>query len=97
VQSRGDDWTDVLVGLTHSTPPSSTLTWRNRFDVGFGGSEGTYHFNTGLDWKFAQSWSANFFGDYIQHDYENSSPGSADWYVYDVAEYGLGVNVMYHF
>jgi hypothetical protein len=66
-------------------------------NVGFGGSNGTYHVNTGLAWKFAQSWPATLYGDYIKHDYENSSPGSSSWYLYDAAEYGLGVNIMYHF
>lgn len=95
--SRGDDWTDVILGVTHAMPLSDTVVWNNQFDVGLGDSDGTYHFNTGVNWMFADSWSADFYVDYVQHDFENGSPGDTDWYLYDAAEYGLGVNIMYHF
>lgn len=92
-----EDWTDALVGLTHHYKISNETSWNSRFDVGFGDSEGTYHVNSGIAWKFADSWSANFYGNYIKHDYENGTRGDAGWYLYDAAEYGVGIGILYHF
>jgi len=95
--NKGDDWVDVIVGITHALPLSQKLIWTNRFDVGFGGSDGTYHVNSGLAWQFGESWSAVFFADYIKHDFDSGSKSSLNWYLYDAAEYGLGANIMYRF
>ena len=92
-----EDWTDAVVGLTHSYKISNETAWNTQLDAGFGGSDGTYHVNTGIAWKFADSWSTNFYGDYIQHDYENGARGDADWYLYDLAEFGVGIGISYHF
>jgi hypothetical protein len=91
------NWTDVLIGLTHTHIMSKEWLWNTRFDAGFGGSEGTYLFNTGATWIFAESWMATFFGKYVAVDFENGSRGNADWYLYDVDEFGIGATVLYVF
>ncbi len=91
------DWTDILVGLTHTHIFSKKWLWNTRVDAGFGGSEGTYFLNTGATWIISESWMASFFGKYTAADFENGSKGDADWYRYDVDEFGLGATVLYVF
>ena len=90
-----ENWTDVLIGLTHSAIISDKWSWNTRVDVGFGGAEGTLNVDTGASWRFAESWAAKFFGKYTAQDFENSNKGDADWYLYDVDEFGLGATVLY--
>ena len=96
-RSLGEDWTDAIVGLTYAMSLTKTLMWNNRIDVGYGGSDGTYHFNTGVTWKFADSWSTNVYVDYLKHDFEENDRGDADWYLYDAAEFGAGIGILFHF
>jgi hypothetical protein len=90
-----EGWTDVLVGLTHGTSLSDKWTWGTRLDAGFGGSEGTYNFNTSLNWHFAKSWVLVTYGKYTSIEFENDDPGDPDWYFYDADEFGLGFNFVY--
>jgi hypothetical protein len=93
-----DSWTDGLVGITHAFPFTEKLTWANRLDAGFGGSEGTTQFITGLNWMVARHWVLNFnirataieFGD--EDDIDDS-----DFYLYDVDETAVGIGFMYMF
>ncbi len=89
-----ENWTDVLVGLTHDRILSDKWSWNTRVDAGFGGSEGTVGFNTGASWRFADSWAASFYGKYTAQDFENGTKGDADWYLYDVDEFGVGATVL---
>jgi hypothetical protein len=91
-----NDWTDVLVGATAVVPFTEKWTWNNRFDAGFGGSEGTYTVNTGLTWRFAEHWSTTLYGQYAAIEFENASKGDSDWYLYDTDEFGVGINVSYN-
>jgi hypothetical protein len=91
------DWTDVLVGLTHGTQLSDKWTWGNNLNAGFGGSEGTYFFNTSFNWQFAKSWALGFYGKITSIEFENDDPGDPDYYLYDADEFGLGFNVLYTF
>ena len=63
-------------------------SWTNRFDAGFGGSEGTYLFNSGINWHFAKHWQATFYTRYTSVDFEDGS--GSDRYLYDVDEFGGG-------
>jgi len=90
-----ENWTDVLIGITHDRILSSKWSWNTRVDAGLGGSEGTLNVNTGASWGFADSWVASFYGKYTAQDYENGTKGDADWYLYDVNEFGLGATVLY--
>ena len=87
-----NDWTDLLIGITHRVPFAKKLAWTNRLDGGFGGSEGTVHFNTALQWHVAKHWNLAFSADYRAIDFENASEGDSDWYLYDVDEFGLGIS-----
>jgi hypothetical protein len=91
------DWTDVLVGLTHGNQLSMKWTWSNRLDGGFGGSEGTYFFNSSANWQFAKSWALGLYGQIMSIEFENDDPGDPDWYLYDAEEFGVGFNVLYTF
>jgi hypothetical protein len=89
------DWTDVLVGLTHGTRLSDKWTWGNRIDAGFGGSEGTYFLKTSFGWEFANHWALHLYAQDTSIEYENDNRGDPDWYLYDADEFGAGVNVLY--
>lgn len=95
--SIDNDWTDVLVGLTLAVPLAEKWLWNNRFDAGFGGSEGTYSANTGVTWRFYKAWSGTLYGKYAAIEFENGSRGDTDWYLYDVDEFGVGLAVLYNF
>ena len=88
------DWTDVLVGLTHGFRISERWSWGNRFDVGFGASEGTYFFKTGLNWQVARHFALGFSGQWISIDFENDEEGDPDWYFYDAEEFGVGFSAL---
>ena len=77
---------------------SDKWTWKSQANVGLGSdTEGTYFVNTALSWQFANSWSSTFSGRLLHYDFENGSRGDPDWYLYDADEYGLGINILYHF
>jgi hypothetical protein len=95
-RSIDNDWTDGLVGLTFRVPFAEKWAWNTRLDAGAGGSEGTYTGNTGVTWRFADSWSATLDAQYQAIDYENGNKGDSDWYIYDVDEFGWGVKFLYH-
>ena len=91
-----EDWTDVVFGLSADIPFAEKGTWSNRIDAGFGGSDGTYLVYTGLTWRFFEHWSGTLYGKYTAVDFENGSRGDSDWYLYDVDEFGPGLNILYH-
>lgn len=90
-----ENWTDVVIGLTHDYIISKEWSWNTRVDAGFGGSEGTVLFSTGATWKIADEWVASFNGKYFANEYENGTEGDADWYLYDVDEFGVGANILF--
>lgn len=87
-----NDWTDFLIGITHRVPFRKKLAWTNRLDGGFGGSEGTTHFNTALHWQVAKRFDLGFSADYRAIEFENASEGAPGWYLYDVDEFGFGLS-----
>jgi len=89
------DWTDFVVGLTHARPLSKRVAWTSRADIGFGGSEGTWTVNSGINWQLHEHFAIALFGQYSGVDFENGSPGDPDWYLYDNDEFGLGCGFMY--
>ena len=94
-----NDWTDVVVGLIYRLGISDNSSWTTRLDAGFGGSEGTYHLSTGVFWGLGakQQWLLGLYGDFKAVEFENGSPGDADWYLYDVDEFGPGFAFSYVF
>ncbi len=91
------DWTDVLLGATIVVPFAEKFYWVNRFNAGFGGSEGTYVAATGVEWRFHKNWSTGVTGKYMAIDFENASKGDSDWYRYDADESSVGINVLFIF
>ncbi len=91
-----NDWTDVLVGISFGVPLNDNWTWNTRFDAGFGGSEGTYSANTGLAWRFRESWSATFYTKFQAIEFEEGNKGDSDWYLYDMDETTLGLTILYN-
>jgi hypothetical protein len=89
-----EDWTDALFGISAGVPFAEKWTWNNKFNAGFGGSEGTYFAQTGITWRFLEHWSASLYGKYTAVEYENGSKGDPDWYLYDVDEFGLGIGIL---
>jgi hypothetical protein len=94
-----NDWTDVLIGLTHTLGFSERTSWTNRLDAGFGGSEGAFHVRTAINWNVgaSKSWLLSLYADYKMVDFENGSPDDVDWYLYDVDEFGPGFGFAYMF
>jgi len=90
-------WTDVVVGLTNNYYFSMAWAWNTQVDAGFGGSNGTYHINTGPTWRFAQSWVAGAAVDYTDNNFENGSRGDPDWYLYKPTETAVGLSITYLF
>ncbi len=92
-----NDWVDGVIGISAQIPLGRTVSWDNRLNAGYGGSDGTYQAYSGLTWRFHKNWSTNFFGKYTAVEFENGTKGNADWYLYDVDEFGLGLGILFHF
>ena len=91
------DWTDAVLGLTHALTISEKVAWTNRIQGGFGGSEGTAMFNTGINWQVAQHWTLKFFLQNTAVEFENDDEGDPEWYLYDMDEFGAGFGAAYIF
>ena len=90
-----EDWTDVLIGVSADVPFANKWSWNTMVDGGFGGSEGSYYVNSGINWRFAAHWSTGIYGTYYAIEYETGSKGDKDWYLYDVDEATLGLKIAY--
>lgn len=95
--SVDDDWTDALLGASYTYAFSPTFFWSNQLMYGFGGSEGTSQFNTGLSKIFGTSWLFRLALDYKDIEYEEGDRGDSDWFYYDATETTLGLSVLYLF
>jgi hypothetical protein len=91
-----ESWVDAIVGLTADWQFAEEWAWRNRIDFGFGGSEGMFLAQTGIDWMFAQNWSTGVFVNIRQVDFEEGNVGDLDYYSYDVDEVTFGISLAYH-
>ena len=91
-----DDWTDAVVGVTHSVPFAKNWSWSNRADYMFGDSEGGFGVSTAVNWMVAESWVVNFSLSYEDLEYgDDGDIGDNDFYYYDVEETTIGVGFMY--
>jgi hypothetical protein len=91
-----EDWVDGVIGVSANIPVAETVMWNNRITAAYGGSDGTYSVNSGLAWRFHKNWSTSLYGKFTAVEFENRSKGSSDWYLYDVNEFGAGVNILFH-
>jgi hypothetical protein len=93
-----NDWTDVLVGLIYGLAITENVAWATQLDAGFGGSEGTYHGRTGINWRVGGSrWLLSFYADYKLVEFEDGSPADVDYYRYDMDEFGPGIGVSFQY
>jgi hypothetical protein len=90
------DWIDGIIGLSADFQLSKKWSWNNRVTAGYGGSEGTYSAQTGVTWRFHKHWSTSLLGKYTAVKFEEGNRGDANWYLYDVDEFGLGLNILFH-
>jgi hypothetical protein len=92
-----ESWTDGIVGLTHAVPFSDKWSWSTRLDGGFGDSEGSTLFTTGINWHVGSHWVFNLNAKLQAIEFENGSPTDADYYLYDVDETTVGIGFVYIF
>lgn len=91
-----DDWTDALIGLTHSLPFSEKWSWSNRVDYGFGGSEGTWSAVTQVNWRAFDHWVFNINAKYLSTEYgDKDDINKTDFYYYDVDQPSFGLGFLY--
>lgn len=93
-----DNWTDVVVGITHSFPIAKGWEWRNVANYGFGGSEGTVLAQTSIIWKPLEHWAFSASARYLSTEYgDKGDLGDNDFYYYDADEpaFGLGVTFVW--
>jgi hypothetical protein len=91
-----NDWTDGLIGLSLDVPFLEKWSWNTAFNAGYGGSEGTYTAKTGVTWRFYKGWSSTLYGKYMAVEFEESTRGASDWYLYDIDEKYLGLAILYN-
>jgi hypothetical protein len=91
-----ETWADALFGVSTKIIFSEEWILNNRFNAGFGGSEGTYTGYSGLMWKFHKNWSTTLYGKFTAVEFENEEEGDSDWYLYDVDEFGWGLSFLFH-
>lgn len=96
--SRKNDnsWIDGLIGLSLDVPFYEKWSWNTAFNAGYGGSEGTYTAKTGVTWRFYKGWSSTLYAKYMAVEFEESSRGASDWYLYDIDEKYLGLAILYN-
>jgi len=95
-RSVDHNWADVLVGAALNVALSSKVNWSASFDAGFGGSNGTYNFTTGISWRFWKYMSIGPNFSFMAIDFENGEIGDSDWYLYDANEFGWGASFLIH-
>ena len=77
------DWWDAAIGLRFVTPFAEKWDFQAYGDVGAGGSDLSYQFLAGVNWRFGNTFSAKFGYRYLRQDY------SKDDFKYDMAMSGL--------
>jgi hypothetical protein len=90
-----EDWVDAYLGVAYQMPIGKDKSWKTYIDLGGGDSEGSYTVYSAFSWNFAKSWVASFYGRYYAVEYENEKEGDANWYLYDSAEFGLGLGILF--
>jgi hypothetical protein len=77
------DWWDAAIALRFVTPFAEKWDFSAYGDVGAGGSDLTYQFLAGVNWRFSKTFSGKFGYRYLKTDY------SKDDFKYDMAMSGL--------
>jgi len=95
--SVNEDWVDGFIGLAYSYKFAPDWFWANKMDVGAGGADISATFNSSLGWRFAPNWTGSVYAQTYALEYEDGSKGSANYYKYDVRQYGAGLGIAYEF
>ena len=95
--SVDEEWTDGVVGLGVTHAFSKTTSWSTQVDVSAGDSEGTSHFNTGVNWVYSKNWVFGASIDLKSIEFEQGKPGDSDYFLYDADETKVGANFLYLF
>jgi hypothetical protein len=91
-----DDWTDVIVGLTHRVPIADKWSWSNRVDYGFGDSEGAFNVKTTVNWQPWPNWVFNVNARYYSVEFgDEDDIDDSDFYYYDIDEPSFGLGFVY--
>jgi hypothetical protein len=91
-----ESWTDALVGITHAVPFAEKWSWANRFDAGFGQSEGSLLVNTTINRLFGQHWLVHLGFTFKSVEFgEEGEIANSDFYLYDVKEPAFGLGFLY--
>jgi opacity protein-like surface antigen len=95
--SKGDSWTDPVVGITARYPINDTWSLGVRGDVGgFGiGSELTWQMMASVNWKVRDNLEVVAGYRYLDADYEDGS--GTDLFKYDMVTSGPGIGVSFKF
>jgi opacity protein-like surface antigen len=82
-----ESWADLVIGAVATFPVAQNVDLMAYLDLGGGGSKFTSQTMLGVNWEFADRWTAKLGYRYLDVDYED------DGVIYDVAESGpyLGV------
>jgi len=100
-----DSWTDVMLGVVYAKNITSDIIWETRIDVASGGTEISWHLNSGVSWRFSELWSSRVSLDYLEYDYDSvglcttasTTPCLAAWDLDRNSQLGLSVSVYRHF
>lgn len=93
-----ENWTDAIVGITHTLPIAKGWVWRNVANYGFGGSEGTAFAQSSIIWQPLEHWAFNANARYLSTEYGDTDDlGDDDFYYYDADEpaFGLGASFVW--
>jgi len=91
-----EDWTDMVLGLTHRVPFAGNWSWSNRVDYSFGDSEGGYSAKTALNWQPFEHWVFNGGITFQSIEFgDKKDIAKNDFYYYDVEETTIGLGFVY--
>jgi hypothetical protein len=96
VSDIDEDWTDLVVGATHTMPIADRWLWNNRVDIGFGDTEQAFYAATSVQWVPVPHWSFNANITYTKLELGDASDiDKDDFYYYDVEEPSFGIGFLY--
>ncbi|MEE4384693.1 MAG: hypothetical protein V2J02_22075 [Pseudomonadales bacterium] len=91
-----DDWTDLVVGMTHAVPLAARWSWSNRVDYGFGESEGVWSAETSVNWQPFDHWLFNLGFTWFSAEFNDEGDvDQPDFYFYDVDQPAFRLGFLY--
>jgi hypothetical protein len=99
-KSSTESWFAPLIGARIMLPVGSHLTVIGRGDIGgfgIGGTNNTWQGAGYLNYGFGKGWSASLGYRAINADYATGTKGEADYFLYNVTNYGPVIGFSYKF